>query len=158
MTNTFKQFKLTNDDELICEVLEWDNEESASIIVRCPLLIMQGENMEKHVRFYAFRPWMGLCDDPAILHTINSSHIIGEVNPSNELLQHYDKTVQRMLALAKVKKTDFNFDEFQNMTDEEIEDYVEDRINSALEEEPIIDSEDTDDNIIKFKPKSDTIH
>jgi len=162
MTQTFKQFKLTNDDEVICEVLEWGTDENASIIVRCPLLIIQGSNMEKHVRFYAFRPWMGLCDDPAILHTINSSHIIGEVNPSNELLQHYDKTVQRMTALAKVKKTDFNFDEFEDMTDEEIEYYVENKINNVIEEEKqeeeIIKSEDTDGNIIKFKPKTDTIH
>jgi len=67
-----------------------------------------------------------------------------------------------MTALAKVKKTDFNFDEFEDMTDEEIEYYVENKINNVIEEEKqeeeIIKSEDADGNIIKFKPKTDTIH
>jgi len=48
------------------------------------------------------------------------------------------------------------------MTDEEIEYYVENKINNVIEEEKqeeeIIKSEDADGNIIKFKPKTDTIH
>ena len=155
-TPSFKQFKLTNDDEVICEVLEWDTEDNSAIIVRCPLVIIKGENIEKQLRFYAFRPWMGFAEDPEILHTINSTHIIGEVSPSEDLLKHYSETIEKLSKLAKLKKTDFNFDEFEDMEIEEIEDYVKYKLESEKEIE--LESDDIEGNIIKFKPKTDTFH
>ena len=64
MTENIKQFKLSNDDEIICEVIEWDNEDNSAIITRGMLRIIQGEDVDKGLRFFAFRPWMGFAEDP----------------------------------------------------------------------------------------------
>lgn len=149
-----KQFKLTNDDEIVCEVLEWDSKDNSAILVRCPLRIVQGEDMERGLRFYAFRPWMGFIEDPKILHTINASHVIGEVTPSNDLMKHYAGTLIKLEKNANVKKHDFNMDKLENMNDDEIEDFIQYHLEQEDEEQI---EEELGQNVVKFKPK-DTMH
>jgi len=97
-----KQFKLTNDDEIICEVIQWDDEDNSGMIIRGAMRIILIEDHKRGVRFYAFRPWMGFTEDPSILQTLNSAHIIGEVSPSKEIVQHYGGTISKIKkALAK---------------------------------------------------------
>ena len=152
---SIKQFKLTNDDEVICEVLEWDTEENSAMIVRACLRIIQGVDVDKGMRFFAFRPWMGFAEDPETLHTLNSSHIIGETNPSDQLLKHYSNTISKLLKASKLLKHDFNIDEMNDMDEDEIEDYIQYQLSKVDEEE---DGDDPDSNVISFKPKSDTRH
>lgn len=157
-TPSIKQFKLSNDDELICEVLEWDNEENSAIIVRCPLCIINGEDLDKQMRFYAFKPWMGFSEDPEILHTINASHIIGEVTPSEDLISHYTRTIKKLNAFAKLKKTDIDMEDFADMDSDEIQEYIDYKISERDEEEIEYDEPDEKDgNVITFKPKG-TFH
>ena len=59
-----KQFRLSTGEEVICEVLEWDNEESASIVVRGILRIVETENWKTGIRLIAFRPFMAFNEDP----------------------------------------------------------------------------------------------
>lgn len=151
---SIKQFKLTNDDEIVCEVLEWDSEDNSAILVRCPLRIVQGEDLERGLRFYAFRPWMGFTEDPKILHTINAAHIIGEVTPSDDLMKHYAGTIVKLDRLASVKKHDFDMDKLGEMDEDEIEDYINYQLQNSEEEEP---EDDLGPNILKFKPKG-TFH
>jgi len=92
-----KQFKLTNEDEIICEVLEWDNEHDASIVIRSALKLIQGVDPDTKVRFFAFRPWFGFQDDPELMQTLNSGHIIGEANPTDRLISHYLETIKEQL-------------------------------------------------------------
>lgn len=153
---SIKQFKLSNDDELICEVLEWDTEDNSALIVRCPLCIINGEDLEKQMRFYAFKPWMGFSEDPELLHTINASHIIGEVTPSEDLIGHYTRTIKKLSNFAKLKKMDFDLEEFENMDIDEIEDYIDYKLEERDRAENVEDDEEAG-NIIKFKPK-DTLH
>lgn len=75
---TVKQFKLTNDEEIICEVIQWDDPENAAMVVRGAMRIVLIEDFKRGVRFYAFRPWMGFIDDPSVLQSLNAAHIIGE--------------------------------------------------------------------------------
>tara|TARA_B100001287_G_scaffold276578_1_gene287974 strand:+ start:4584 stop:5048 length:465 start_codon:yes stop_codon:yes gene_type:complete len=152
-TPAIKQFKLTNDDEIICEVLEWDSDDNSAMIMRAPLRLLQGEDVEKGVRFFAFRPWMGFADNPELLHTVNASHIIGEVTPSEALLKHYASTIAKLLKFQSIKKTDFDMDEMGEMDDDELEDYIQYHLNKNEEES----EEDLGENVVRFKPK-DTMH
>ena len=54
--NAIKQFKLTNDDEIICEVVQWDSEEESTMIIRGAMRIVTMEDFSRGVRLYAFRP------------------------------------------------------------------------------------------------------
>ena len=147
-----KQFKLSNDDEIICEVLEWETEDNPALVMRAPLRLIQGEDMDRGVRFFAFRPWMGFAEDPEVLHTINSSHIIGEVTPSDSLLSHYGATIKKLLTLAKMKKTDFNMDTLEQMDEDELEEYIQKHLEVEETEEEL------GENVVKFTPPKGTMH
>jgi len=158
-----KQFKLTNDEEIICEVLQWDDPDNAGMVVRGAMRIICAEDFQRGVRFYAFRPWMGFTDNPEELLTINSAHIVCEMNPSKKLIGHYigtikaikkaiDKTDMPLDDLAP-KVSDMDENEFQSFLD----DYLRERNIDIFNPEDIKSDSDNSDNVIKFKPKG-TLH
>lgn len=153
----FKQFKMSNDDEVICEVLEWNNEENDALIVRSVLKVVNVEDFEKGIRFYAFRPWMVFMDDPDELHTINSQHIIAEVTPSTDIIKQYAKAIFELKENIKFKrkKPTASLDDLsQKMLDMDEEEF--DLYLTQLAEIADQDS-DMPANVIKFKPKG-TLH
>lgn len=155
-----KQFKLTNDDEIICEVLQWDNEESSDMIIRGTLRIINVEDFSKGVRFYAFRPWMIFSEDPESLHTLNSAHIIAETNPSTELLKHYAESLSEIVKQLKNKKRKkaMSLDDIaakiDDMDEEEFDQYIEDAMEDISDPLDYGDDSDKGSNVVAFKPKN----
>ena len=86
MRENIKQFKLSTGEEIICEVIHWDTEETTAIIVRKAMKLCDSVNMRNGYKFFSFRPWLSFSDDPDILQTVNSEHVIGETTPSPELI------------------------------------------------------------------------
>ena len=160
MSKQIRQFKLTNNDEVICEVLEWDTEDNAAILVKGALRILNFDDFSKGVRLFAFRPWMGMQDDPDIFLTINAAHIVGEVSPSENIIKHYAKTVNSIKTMVEEKKyPNLNMDKVLqeipiDATDEEFDEILEDIIK---EEGNFTRHDSNESNIIKFKPKG-TLH
>jgi len=155
--NDIKQFKLTNDDEIICEVLHWDDDEG-TIIIRGALRIINVEDFSRGARFYAFRPWMVFQDNPEELSTINPGHIIAECTPSAEILKHYASSLLQIKEQlrTKKKKKDVPLEDVVSKMDEMDEEEFEQYMDMMLSE---IDTNDSDmpENVIKFKPKN-TLH
>lgn len=160
MSKQIRQFKLTNNDEVICEVLEWDTEDNAAILVKGALRILNFDDFSKGVRLFAFRPWMGMQDDPDIFLTINAAHIVGETSPSENIIKHYAKTVNSIKTMVEEKKyPNLNMDKVLqeipiDATDEEFDEILEDIIKKEGNH-TLRDSDES--NIIKFKPKG-TLH
>lgn len=162
-----KQFKLTNDDEIICEVVEYrdqDPDDEGAILIRKVLKINTAEDFENNIRYYSFRPWVSFQDDPAELSVLNVGHIIGETLPSNTLAVHYAAAV-REVELAKKNKKEFNLDEIVNQMADMDEDALEAFLEHKLREDAIQRNEDArfiadsaQPNIIHFKPPKDTVH
>jgi hypothetical protein len=92
LSNNYRQLKLSNGEELIADVLQWANDEDASIVIRSALKIVMTERQDG-ARLYALRPWMICCEDMDHLLTINADQIIGETTPSTQLLTQYKLTV-----------------------------------------------------------------
>jgi len=155
--NDIKQFKLTNDDEIICEVLHWDDDEG-TIIIRGALRIINVEDFSRGARFYAFRPWMVFQDNPEELSTINPGHIIAECTPSAEILKHYASSLLQIKEQlrTKKKKKDVPLEDVVSKMDEMDEEEFEQSIDMMLSEIDTYDS-DMPENVIKFKPKY-TVH
>tara|TARA_Y200000002_G_C22520175_1_gene595187 strand:- start:199 stop:678 length:480 start_codon:yes stop_codon:yes gene_type:complete len=157
MTGEIKQFKLTNDDEIICEVVEWDDEASSNIVVRRALKIINVEDYAKGVRFFAFRPWMLFNDDPDELHTINAVHIIGEMNPAEAVIARYMTSVVSIANQSK--KKEFSLDDVaqkaEAMDEEEFDEYMHNLTDDDIEISYDVDNgdSDSDNNVIKFKPR-----
>ena len=155
----YRQFKLTNNDEVICEVLQWDSEDNAAILVKGALKILNFDDLSRGVRLFAFRPWMGLQNDIDLYQTINAAHVIGEVLPSDSLMKYYNKTMTELKTMSDKKKyPDLDLDDVLQRfpvdgTDQEFDEYLNDVLRPS---DPYLDS-DMPENVIKFKPKG-TLH
>ena len=96
-------------------------------------------------------------DDPDEFQTINAMHIIGEINPQEEVITRYMKSV---LALAEKKNQSFSLDDVakaaDELDDEEFDRFMHDlTVSEVFDPDPDSDSEPA--NIIKFRPR-DKMH
>ena len=158
-----KQFKLTNDDEIICEVVE-THDEADSLVIRKVLKIAVAEDFENNVRYYSFRPWVSFQSDHDELSVLNVGHIIGESLPSRTLAIHYAAAMQEVQR-SQVNKKEFNLDKLmdkmKDMEEWEMEEFIEQQLREAAFERNkdaqfIADS--AQPNVIHFKPPSDKLH
>jgi len=155
-----KQFKLTNDDEIVCEVVEAPNEDTGDIIIRKVLKIFSAEDYDNNVRYYSFKPWISFQDDIDNLSVLNIGHIIGETNPSKTLTLHYSGAIKEVVKSQKGKK-EMSLDEIlidtADMSQEEIQAYLSERFSE--DDDDLIARVDSDEpNIIHFRPPTDTKH
>ena len=94
--NDIRQFRLSTGEQIICEVLEWDDEETSSVLARGILKIIETDDWKAGVRLIAFRPFMSFNEDPDIIQTINSEHVIAESTPAVELLKLYMRCIKKV--------------------------------------------------------------
>lgn len=159
-----KQFKLTNNDEIICEVVDREDasDDDDGIVVRKALRIITSEDFESSIRYYSFKPLVSFQDNIDELVVMNVGHIICETLPSKTLVIHYAKAIKEVeeneTKKASLMLDDF-IDEIEGMDQEELSDWIHNKMIELTEEEEekLIDS-DAPGNIITFKPKGGTYH
>jgi hypothetical protein len=88
-----RQFKLTNSDEIICEVVEWDNESDSSIVVRKALQLVSVNDDVSGIKYYSFRSWAALQESINDLILLNAEHILSEACPSGILIEYYAEAI-----------------------------------------------------------------
>ncbi len=88
-----RQFKLSNGDEIVCEVLRFpEDDDDATLTVRSVYKINMITTLDNdRNRYYQFRPWMVYQDHKDLHQELNLNHIIAEALPTQELLAHYLK-------------------------------------------------------------------
>jgi hypothetical protein len=156
MTGQFKQFKLTNGDEMVCEIIEI-SEEMADVIVRRAMKIVITDDLEENVRYYTLKPWVSFQDDTSDLISLNSVHIIGESTPSVSMMEHYAKALVDVDKYNAVKAAGVSINEIHEKMKELSEEEMEAFLNEKYDEiDELKDSGDTG-NIIRFNPKG-TMH
>lgn len=150
-----RQFKLVNDDELICELVQYSDDET-EILVRKVLKIITADDYDNNVRYYSFKPWISFQEQIDELSVINSMHVLTEVMPSDSLKRHYTKALNDIKNQEELSKKNVDLDQLleatENLTEEEMREYIQDLID---DKKKFADSNET--NIITFKPK-DTLH
>lgn len=150
-----RQFKLVNNDELICELVQYSDDES-EILVRKVLKIIAADDFENNVRYYSFKPWISFQDEIDELSVIQSMHVLTEVMPSDSLKKHYSTAITDIENHSKLTKKNVDLDALleatDNLSEEEMREYIQNLID---DKEPFQDSSDT--NVITFKPK-ETLH
>ena len=92
-----RQFKLANDDEIMCEVVEYHEEDDA-IVIRKTMKMVQMDNMANGTRYYAFRPFMMYQMTKESFQIINCQHIVAEANPNQDLILEYFKAIETAVA------------------------------------------------------------
>jgi hypothetical protein len=89
-----KHFKLTNNEEIICEVVEWDSESSRDIVIRKALCIENKIQADNSYKYYTFSPWMAMQENLNSLQTLNSDLIISVATPSQTALAYFNDVVE----------------------------------------------------------------
>ena len=138
-----RQFKLVSGEEILCEIIEWDNDVSEEIIVRNIYNIVSVNNEKTSVRYYTFEPFMCLQTEDSMFQTLNPYHVVVTAIPTNEILDQFESNV-------KLNKMDIN--EIENelkKTSSEIK-----KLLNITDSEP---EEIENSKVIKFRPK-DTMH
>lgn len=142
-----KQYKLTTNDEIICELVE---ETQEGLVIRKALRVIATDDYDTNIRYYQFRPWISFQDDFDDLSILRTSHIVGETTPSNVLVTHFTSAVKEVDDTMKFNK-EFDIEELINgledFNEEEVEALIKQKM---LEKEFMRDSSDS--NIIHFKP------
>lgn len=88
-----RHFKLAGGDEIICEVIEWNDDESDMIVARNILEICYLMN-EEGQRMCTMRPWMFQQVQNEYMQTISSSHITADAQATPEAAQSWKETIQ----------------------------------------------------------------
>ena len=155
MSKEYKQFKLTNGEELICELVAAGDEDStADVIVRRAMKIVVSDDLEENIRYYTLKPWMSFMDDTQELVALNSVHIVGEAKPSESMMIHYASGLADADKYNKVKQAGLSLkeieDKLKELSEEEMDAFLQTKFDEIAQDSDI-------SNIIKFKPKG-TVH
>jgi len=155
MSKEYKQFKLTNGEELICElVASGDEDSTADVIVRRAMKIVVSDDLEENIRYYTLKPWMSFMDDTQELVALNSVHIVGEAKPSETMMIHYASGLADADKYNKVKQAGLSLkeieDKLKELTEEEMDAFLQTKFDEIAADSDI-------SNIIEFKPKG-TMH
>lgn len=157
MSGEYKQFKLTNGDEMVCELIATDDDQSstADVIVRRAMKIVVSDDMENNIRYYTLKPWISFQDDSMDLVALNSVHIVGESTPSETIMLHYAAALADVDKYNKIKGASLTLQEIQDKMKELSEEEMDAFLQQKYEElEAKMNEDDSDQgNIIQFKPK-----
>lgn len=139
-----RHLKMSTGEELVCEVLEWDDEddESVELIVRNMYRIISMEPPGQNTRIFSLRPYMCLQNNSNLFQSVNTQHIVTTAIPATKLVEQYKMIV-----------------ETENMTDEELEKRITDEVEKIRALLNDVSDSDEPNNVIpfSFKPKN-TIH
>mgnify|MGYP001550462118 FL=1 len=91
-----RQFKLSSDEEIICEVVEWNDSKTDHIVIRRPLKIFSADDLDPGLRYYIFKPWISMATDTENLSVLNSFHVISETKPSTPAAKYYYEVVHEL--------------------------------------------------------------
>lgn len=110
-----KQFKLSNNDEIICSIVSHDAQ--GYFITVDTFKIINIEDDKRGLKYYYFKPFMVFQEQSE--QKINSSHIIAEGMPTDEMLEHYAEAIKDAL-LAIENRMTVTEDELESMESEEL--------------------------------------
>lgn len=106
-----KQYKLSNGDNVICEVLGF-NEKMFSVIVQYPMKINEMYDQNNNM-FYGFREWILYQGDAPQKIGINYNNVICDTVPHKDLLEQYHESrikLKESYQREEMESIDYSFD------------------------------------------------
>ena len=144
---SYIQFRLSNGDEIVAQVIQEPTGEDINIVVKNAMMIIRAENIAQGIRYYSFRPWMSYQLDDEYFQLLNFNHIIGEAKPDADLLEQYKKA----LTLEKdCDRVDDDGNELKNLRK-----MVKSMKNNLFE---VSDSDTNENNVIHWNFDKSTMH
>lgn len=151
-----RQFKLANGDEIVCEIVQWHNEEELELVIRKPMKLAFGE-YEKGIRYYAFRPWMVYAESSEDFIILNGHHVVGITEPSPPLVAQWKEAVDEMERAydQRMKEHEEATGEKTETMSSRVKEFLKQAQQSGLINE---NSDSSGSNILQFDPSKRTLH
>ena len=141
MSSAIRQMKMTNGDEIICEVIDWADDEGPGIVIRNALKIETADRGDG-TRIHILKPWIIFQIGEGIFQTLNSDHIMLEASPKEEVLKEYYRAI--------------NFESDEEVDEEQVDDYIR-KLKEAVQNLVGGDSDSIGNKIIRF-PGNTKLH
>ena len=128
---SFTQFKLSNGDEIIVNVLQEPEGEDINIVIKDAMMIVRSEEVDSGFRYYSLRPWMSFQLNSDYFQLLNYSHIVGEAKPDKQLVIQYEKAIENEMGPTREddeQEIEMLKSLYRNATDEEEDLDAEDNI------------------------------
>lgn len=157
-----RQFKLASGEEIVCEIIQWNNEEELELVVRKAMKLVMGE-LETGIKYYSFRPWMVYQENPDDFVVLNGNHVVGIAYPPDSLITQYDEAVDEMSKMYEERQKEHlakKGSEYKSV--DEINELTKSLLNTTEELEGYIkslDNQDSSSNVINmFSFNKDNMH
>ena len=159
MDTDVRQLKLASGEEILCEVVQWQEGDDYEILVRKAMRLIMMENGEG-MKYYAIRPWMVYQESSDDLLIINSTHIVGLGFPTDSLMIQWHEAVADMQEMYVVRESEHTEKYGKQVSAEE---QMRDRVQSAADKiDDYIErmgGDSASDNVISLDSMRDkTIH
>ena len=159
-----KHFKLDTGEELLCEVVEWHDEEGFEdeIIIRKAAKLVYTKTTTG-IPFYSLRPWMVYQENISDVMTLDRNHIVGMATPPDYLVIQWEDAILDMQELHNQRQKE-TFEKmksfYEKAKDKPESELIGDLLDNIKESIP---KEEYEDNVVELFPKkdgddSDTIH
>ena len=151
MTLEIKQFKLANDEEIVCQVIEWPTPEEPSMVIRRPMKVISMENYREGARYYAFRPWLMFQEHKDNMQILNSMHIVVEASPSEYLTTQYNKFLEEMDKVTESDRKSITRTTLSELDEKTRQSVLKELRNELKEVEKLMEKAKTEENELKGK-------
>ena len=94
--DTIQHFKISTGEDIICEVIEFDEENYSMNVKNCYALTLQ--ETDEGVRYYSFKPFMVYQDHSRYSQFLNPEHIIATANPDKRVIAQYKAVIEQQMA------------------------------------------------------------
>jgi len=122
--HSFRQLKLSNGDEIVADVYQWNDDDNDEIVVKnaMKLMLYEGPTGDK---YFSFRPWMVYQEQESDLLVLLARHVIAIAIPIEPLLVQYRLAVTNMHEIGDQRlqgsEKDMSLDQLQKYTKETME-------------------------------------
>ena len=147
-TKSIRQFKLASGAEILTEVVEWDDDESADLVVRNIYEVETWENIQDKIRYYSLKPYMSFQAAEGLFQTINTYHIAVSALPAQSMIDHYISMRESEDAAEELPTVSRD-----DMTKKRIDDRVE-ALKALVEDTLSNGDSDEFNNILAFPDKN----
>ena len=107
------QLKLTSGEEVLCEIIEWDSEHNATMVVKNAFEIVFLQSPTGAMRLCTLRPFMVGQIEEGYNIALNGDLIVSQANPTREILNNYRDTLQEYMKF-NTGPTDEELKEIEN--------------------------------------------
>lgn len=106
-TTTIQQMKLTNGDEIVCEVIGWVDDETNDLAVKSVLKIAEVPSSDPDtIISYVLRPWVMYKHEVTTPIYLNAINIIASTSPCESLEKQFLDAVKELTPSTEKTESD----------------------------------------------------